>query len=218
MSIQHHPGDDLLLGHAAGQLPFGASLVLATHVESCARCQSQLRLLECTGGALLEALPLAALRPDAWERTLQAIDIGHDAPVVPVPVKGPPPLPAGAAWPRALTGCAIGRWRWVAPGMHYSRVQVPQDPGCKLFLLRIAAGKYLAQHTHSGREFTQVLHGSFHDGRAQFSAGDFDATDDRVHHQPVVQAGGECICLASVEGRVVFDGFVARQLGTWMGM
>lgn len=218
MSIQHHPGDDLLLAHAAGQLPFGASLVLASHVESCVRCQSHLRLLECAGGALLDTLPGAALRDDAWDRTLRAISATHEVPVVPVPVQGPPPLPAGTVWPRALTGCAIGRWRWIAPGMHYSRVQVPQDTSTNLFLLRIAAGKYLAQHTHSGREFTQVLHGSFHDGRAQFSAGDFDATDDRVHHQPVVQAGGECICLASVEGRVLFDGFIARHLGALMGM
>lgn len=218
MSIQHHPGDDLLLAHATGQLPFGPSLVLASHIEGCPRCQSHLQLLECAGGALLEALPAATLRADAWERTLQAIDTARGTPAPPVPVQGPPPLPAGAAWPRALTGCVIGRWRWVAPGMHYSRVQAPQDASTHLFLLRIAAGKYLPQHTHSGREFTQVLHGSFHDGRAQFAAGDFDATDQRVHHQPVVQAGGACICLASVEGRVLFDGFVARHLGALMGM
>ncbi|KQP18353.1 ChrR family anti-sigma-E factor [Pseudorhodoferax sp. Leaf267] len=216
MSIQHHPGDDLLLAQAAGQLPMGPSLVLASHVENCARCQAQLRLLEFAGGALLEALPEAGLRNDALARTLQCIDASQSVPIT--PVQGPPPLPAGTSWPRALTGCAIARWRWVAPGIHYSRVQVAQDPDANLFLLRIAAGKYLPQHTHSEREFTQVLHGSFHDGRAQFSAGDFDATDGRVHHQPVVQAGGECICLASVEGRVLFDGFFARQLGALMGM
>lgn len=218
MSIQHHPGDDLLLAQAAGQLPVGASLVLASHVEGCARCQSHLRLLEIAGGALLDDLPAATMRVDAFARTMQAIDAVSAAPALAVQVQGPPPLPAGRSWPRALMGCTIARWRWVAPGMHYSRVQVPQDPEANLFLLRIAAGKYLPQHTHSDREFTQVLHGSFHDGRAQFTAGDFDATDGLVHHQPVVQAGGECICLASVEGRVLFDGFFARKLGALMGM
>ncbi|PZP99900.1 MAG: transcriptional regulator, partial [Variovorax paradoxus] len=67
-------------------------------------------------------------------------------------------------------------------------------------------------------EFTQVLHGSFHDGRAQFSAGDFDAADTQVHHQPVVQAGSECICLASIEGQLEFDGWFARRLGALVGM
>jgi putative transcriptional regulator len=39
-----------------------------------------------------------------------------------------------------------------------------------------------------------------------------------VHHQPVVQDGCECICLAAVQGRVLFDGFIARQLGALVGM
>ncbi|WP_326532789.1 ChrR family anti-sigma-E factor [Pseudorhodoferax sp.] len=217
MSIRHHPGDDLLLAHAAGQLPTAPALVLASHVEACPRCQAQLRMLELAGGVLLEELPPAALADDALARAFQAIDAPAAAPA-PVAVRGLPPLPAGAPWPAALTGCSITRWRWMAPGMRYARVRVPHDPAANVVLLRIAAGKYLAQHTHSGRELTQVLHGSFHDGRAQFGAGDFDAADARVHHQPVVQAGGECICLASIEGRLEFDGVLARTLGAIVGM
>lgn len=217
MSIQHHPGDDLLLAHAAGQLPTAPALVLASHLEGCARCQEHVRTLELAGGVLLQDLPPAPLREDALARALQTIAAPRAEPA-PVAVQGLPPLPAGATWPRALTGCQITRWRWMAPGMHYARVRVPRDPQANLFLLRIAAGKYLAQHTHSERELTQVLHGSFHDGRAQFSAGDFDAADTQIHHQPVVQDGGSCICLASVEGRLVFDGVLARTLGVLVGM
>jgi putative transcriptional regulator len=220
MSIRHHPGDDLLLAHAAGQLPTAPALVLASHLEDCARCQAQLALLQQLGGALLDALPPAALREDALARAFSAIaaaDARVAAPA-PVPVRGLPPLPAGARWPLALAGCQITRWRWMGPGMRYARVRVPQDPQANVVLLRIAAGMYLAQHTHSGRELTQVLHGSFHDGRAQFGPGDFDATDTQVHHQPVVQAGSECICLASIEGRLVFDGALARTLGALVGM
>lgn len=216
-SIQHHPGDDLLLALAAGQLPPAPALVLSSHVEGCAHCQAQLQMLEAAGGALLEDLAPAAMHEDALARTLQAIDqLPAKAPAV--AVRGLPPLPAGAQWPRALAGCRITRWRWMAPGMRYARVRLPRHPDANVVLLRIAAGMYLAQHTHSDREFTQVLHGSFHDGRAQFSAGDFDATDAQVHHQPVVQAGSECICLASIEGKLEFDGFFARTLGAMVGM
>jgi putative transcriptional regulator len=85
-------------------------------------------------------------------------------------------------------------------------------------LLRIGAGKQLAMHTHAGVELTQVLYGRFHDGRDLFVAGDFDETDGTVHHQPEVQASGECICLAYVGGKMVFEGMLARALGAVMGM
>ena len=222
MNIHHHPGDDLLLAQAAGQLPTGPSLVLAAHVEQCAHCQERVRLGEAIGGALLDELPEAVLRPDALARTLARIDalvpVEGGSAAAPAPSSAPPPLPEGARWPRSLAGCRATRWRWIGPGMRWSRVSVPWDPAANVFLLRIAAGKYLPQHTHSELEFTQVLHGRFHDGRALFGAGDFDAADGQVRHQPVVQDGSECICLAAVQGRVLFDGVVARTLGALVGM
>jgi len=127
-------------------------------------------------------------------------------------------LPAGMAWPRSLRGSTATPWRWLGPGMRWSRVTLADDRAANVFLLRIAAGKSLPAHTHDGIELTQVLHGAFHDGRERFDAGDFDEADGSIHHQPVVEAGGECICLASVEGRVAFDGRIAQVLGALVGM
>lgn len=91
-------------------------------------------------------------------------------------------------------------------------------PDANVFLLRIAAGSCMPLHSHSGEEFTQVLHGSFDDGRAVFAEGDFDCTDSTVRHQPVVRANSECICLASVDGRLVHDGLIARLMGALIGI
>jgi len=33
-----------------------------------------------------------------------------------------------------------------------------------------------------------------------------------------VQAGGECICLAALDGRVVFDSVLAKWAGTAIGL
>ncbi|RYF81932.1 MAG: transcriptional regulator [Comamonadaceae bacterium] len=217
MTIQHHPTDDLLLAQASGHLPAGAALLVASHAQGCALCAQRLMQLQALGGALLDELPAAELRPDALSRTLAAID-ASEPDARPTPAHGLPPLPAGATWPRAMAGCTATRWRWIGPGMHFSRVTVPTDPAANVFLLRIGAGKYLPRHSHSGWEMTQILHGSFHDGRAHFGPGDFDVADHEVHHQPVVQAGSACICLAAVEGRVLFEGFIARKLGAMMGM
>lgn len=216
-TIQHHPDDELLLAHAAGSLDRGHSVVVASHVENCAHCRERVRVFEAVGGALLDELPPATMAPDALARTMAAID-ATPKPLA-VPVQAPHPvLPPGMTWPRSLAGCPATRWRWLGPGMRWSRVTLPDDPAANVFLLRIGAGKNLPMHTHSDSELTQVLYGTFHDGRALFGPGDFDEADGSFHHQPVVQAGGECICLASVRGRVLFNGVVARTLGALVGM
>ncbi|WP_077035419.1 ChrR family anti-sigma-E factor [Pelomonas sp. KK5] len=219
-TIEHHPDDAMLLDLAAGRLTAGTRRVLHSHLELCPQCREQLRALDALGGLMLDEQEPAALGEDALARTFARIDAGSPAERQ-APVKkhsAPPPLPPGARWPRALAGCRATPWRFIAPGMHWSRVSLPEDSAANVFLLRIGAGKYLPSHTHSGLELTQVLHGCFHDGRALFGPGDFDAADGEVHHQPVVQEGSACICLASVEGRLQFDGFIARLFGAMVGM
>ena len=215
--IRHHPDDELLMAHAAGRLGSGAALLLATHAESCTSCRQRLRDLDALGGALLEDAPATELRADALERALAALDRPEQIKPPSTPRRRAA-LPEGRPWPRAMDGCAIGPWRWMAPGMYFSRVGLPWDAQANVVLLRIGAGKQLAQHTHSGQEFTQILHGSFHDGRALFAAGDFDATDGEIHHQPAVEPSGECVCLAAVDGRLVFEGRVARVFGALIGL
>jgi putative transcriptional regulator len=221
MTIHHHPDDELLLTLAAGQLSRGAALVVGVHLESCDTCRRTLLQFEAAAGALLESIEPVELAPDALAKTLSAIDSlpvsARVRPKAPLPTRRPA-LPAGVAWPRSLAQCQASGWRWMGPGLRWSRLRLPDDPKAKLFLLRIQHGMNLAWHTHSGVELTQVLCGSFDDGRGQFGPGDFDAADASVHHQPVVQPGGECICLASIEGRVRFDGALASLLGSAIGM
>ncbi len=221
--IQHHPHDDMLLAHAAGNLAAGPALLVASHIEQCAVCRERMTLLEVVGGVLLDDVAPSVLAPDAFVRTLSAIDT-HQAAGPAIRVRNQkfsgafPALPAGTSWPHAFRGCAVTPWRWIGPGMRWSRVTLPHDPDANVFLLRIGAGKKLPQHTHSEVELTQVLYGSFDDGRSVFGAGDFDEADGSIHHQPVVSAQSECICLASVKGHVKFEGFIARTLGALVGM
>ena len=223
--IRHHPDDALLLALAADRLARGPAVVTAAHAERCPRCQVRLQELDAVGGMLLEAAEPAVLSPDALAQTLGRIDsmAGVPAPAQ-APVRSPgdarflATLPPGMVWPRSLRGSSTTGWRWLGPGMRWSRVTLAEDRAANVFLLRIAAGKSLPAHTHDGIELTQVLHGAFDDGRERFDDGDFDEADARIHHQPVVEAGGECICLASVEGRVAFDGRIARVFGALVGM
>ena len=219
LAIRHHPADELLLAHASGTLPAGMRAVVAVHLELCAECRHRVAQLRAVGGSLLEDQPEAALNDDALSRALARIDdLQADQPAAPRKALPPPPLPVGAVWPRALAGCSATRWRWLGPGMRWSRVTLPTAPDANVFLLRIGAGKYLPSHSHTGNELTQIIYGHFHDGRALFGPGDFDQANGDVHHQPVVQDSGECICVATLDGKLAFDGMVARWLGSMVGM
>ena len=198
--------------------------MLDSHLEACAECRTQAATLAAIGGALIDETEPVALARDAWTHTLARVD---------APVRDPDAdrgssrsstasatlrLPPGMRWPRSLRRCAVSRWRWLGPGMRYARVTSRDDPRARLFLLRIGEGRSLPRHTHTGVELTQVLYGAFDDGRAVFGPGDFDAAATDVHHQPVVRRGTECICLASVEGSLRFDGRLASAIGGWIGM
>ena len=182
-----------------------------------------LRDFDAVGGALLESLEPALLAPESLALSLARIDAarGPESRHSTYPALGTGlkvRLPHGVAWPRSMRGCTATAWRWLGPGMRWSRVTLAYDRAANVFLLRIAAGKSLPTHTHWGCELTQVLYGAFHDGRERFAAGDFDDADGSVHHEPVVELSDECICVASVEGRVAFDGRIARMLGSLIGM
>jgi putative transcriptional regulator len=217
--IHHHPTDEFLLALAAGRLAPGQALLVSVHLESCTDCRARLHALQAVGGALLEDAEPQLLAPEALARTLERIDMAAPVapPAPPRPVTGPV-LPAGVQWPASLRGCTISRWHWMGPAMRFARIALPGETAGTLWALQIGPGRSLAPHTHTRLELTQVLCGSFDDGRSVFGPGDFDATDPDVHHQPVVHAGATCVCLAYVEGHLRFEGRIAGLIGGWVGM
>lgn len=229
---RHHPDDALLTAIAAGALAPGPRLVVSAHVERCARCRARLRDYEEVGGVLLDTIEPLPLPAGALGRMLARIDaapaLAPPAAPVPAAVAAAAPadpesrwrasLPPGASWPRSLRGSSIEPWRRLGRHVRFSRVTPAGSAIANVYLLRVAAGRGLPVHGHRGGEVTVVLHGSYDDGGQRFTAGDFEAADDRTHHRPVVATDGECICLTSVEGRVAFDGPVARLVGSLFRM
>jgi putative transcriptional regulator len=216
--IRHHPGDDLLLGLAAGRLEPGPAVVVCVHLDGCGACRARLHALQALGGAMLETAEPASPAPGSWEHTLARIDGPPPPAATPLVAHPPAAWPSGVQWPSSLRGCHVSKWRWMGPDMRFARVDLPHSPEDSLLLLRIGAGRSLPRHTHRGNELTQVLCGSFDDGRATFGAGDFDAADGDVHHQPVVREGGECICIAYLDAPLRFEGRIAGMIGGLIGL
>lgn len=217
MTISHHPDDETLARFAAGRLAPAPAVVIETHASLCPTCAQTIAKLESVGGALLDAQEPVATDIDALERTLVLID----APVAATQAATRPNgavLPDGIPMPAAVRACDVGPWRWVAPGARIARVRPLADPSANLVMLRVAAGRRLPRHTHTGPELTLVLYGSFSDERGRYGVGDLDAAESEVHHQPVVDPDGECICLAVIEGRMRPDGWISRALQPFFGL
>lgn len=213
--INHHPGPELLLGFAAGTLPEGFALLVATHATMCPKCRDRIRQGESVGGALLYALEPSGISEDALSRVMAKIETGQSGSPgldrqqpAHSPMHGVP-APLRAFIPGSYDDLP---WRRVAPGI--KQIVLPLDRGgqAKTRLMRLASGIATPTHSHKGQEATIVLRGSFSDELGRFGPGDVQQADDRINHQPMADTGEDCICLAVTDAPLKFDSLVGKIL------
>lgn len=194
------------------------SVVVASHLTLCPECRGRAAAAEAVGGALLDTLPADALAPDALDRMLARLD-------EPEPLRrrrrppdrgDAPPLPAPLL---DITGPVTERsWRRLAPGIRQIEV-VPRDRrGGSVRLFRIAPGSVMPHHGHEGVELTLVLSGSYTDELGRFARGDFAETDGDTRHQPVADAGADCVCLIATEAPLRFRDLLPRLMQPFFGI
>lgn len=218
MTVSHHATEETLLRYAAGTLGAGPAIVVAAHLARCAACRAKVGQYEAVGGALLDAAEPAQLANSALSKLMARIDADGEVEAARDSGGAKPAEIGGVRLPDALNGCDIGRWRWIGPGMHMSRVGVPHAPDANLILLKVGPGRALPDHGHSGAEFTYIVSGSYTDRLGQFAPGDLADLDEHTEHQPIVDADGDCICLAALEGKMRFNGFFGRLIQPFVGI
>lgn len=219
MKIEHHPSDESLMRYAAGTLEAGPAIIVGAHVEHCPACRSRLAQAEAVGGAVLAETEPTPMSPNALARALAAIDDlpaddNNDA-------RNEATAPIvfdGVRLPNALRDASIGRWRWMGPGMRFSRIRLPHDPHANVMLLKVAPGRALPEHGHSGTEFTYIVKGSYSDETGRFGPGDLAEMGADVEHEPIVDEGEDCICLAALDGRMRFNGLIGRLVQPFYGV
>lgn len=218
MNIKHHPDDATLLAYAAGSLGEAASLVVASHLAWCPDCRTTVHCAERLGGTLIDGMQTEPVSAGMLDRCLSALD---DAPAAQTPetrtIAGDPALPAPLA--RRL-GCPISqvRWKRVAPGIQLH--DLPLSPACRgrLSLMRVATGRGVPEHGHSGSEITLVLSGSYTDRFGRFQPGDIADLDPDAEHDLRVDSAQPCICLVAADSPVRFKGIIARLLQPFIGI
>lgn len=211
MSVQHHPGQELLLAYAAGGLDAAISLILATHLSFCADCGASVALAERVGGILLDEITPVPMAADAQARTLARLDRPATPKATPASNDNTP-SPLRAYMGRDLSAV---RWRRMAPGLSY--LTLCRRGPLAVRLLRGAPGSSVGQHTHRGTEYSLVLRGGFTDTTGNYGPGDFQTASAEVKHNPVADLDGDCVILAVTTERLQFDGLIQKIVGRLFG-
>jgi putative transcriptional regulator len=215
--IRHHPPSELLMDYATGALPEPRALAVAAHVGLCDLCRAEVRRLEAVGGALVDAE--APSMPDE-ERllcaTLDRLDRPATAAVLPArPDEATRKLLPSAVWP--YVGGGVDRLEWKPVGIGVREAVLPLGrKGYRVSLLRIAAGRAVAKHTHGGEELTLVLAGGFTDGDRHYARGDFALADRSTDHRPIADPGEDCISLAVLDAPMRLTGFIGRLIAPFL--
>ncbi|MDE2583481.1 MAG: ChrR family anti-sigma-E factor [Rhodospirillales bacterium] len=208
--IRHHPAEASLFACAAGTLPTAHARVVAVHAARCPICAAGLAAAEAVGGALLDALPPASMAPDALERTLARLDA-----LAPEPA---PPQSETSASGFDLAALASGHWRRVAPGIAIMALLPRDATDSRLDLIRVAPGRALLTHGHTGPETTCVLSGAFADGTGTYAAGDCVEADLSLDHTPRALPGEDCVCLIATTHHLRPHGWLGRLVRPLLGM
>ncbi len=210
--IRHHLTDALLMGYATGTLPEAFSLVVATHVSLCDDCRAQLGAYDAVGGAVMQT-ETAMMADDSLAATLALIARGDRTPVAKPHLGGIFPTPL-----QDYVGGDLDAVKWRRMGGGVSQALLKTDGGATVRLLRIPGGTAVPDHGHRGTELTLVLQGAFRDETSRFGIGDVEVANEDLNHQPVAEAGADCICLAATDAPLRFNAMVPRLAQRFLGI
>jgi putative transcriptional regulator len=206
MTIRHHISDPLLMAYSAGHLPEAFGLVLATHLSLCDECRARLGAFDAIGGAVVSGADSVEMGDDCLAATLARI---QSAPALPAPPRRQGIFPGPLV---DYVGGDLASVKWRSLGMGVKQAILPTASDASARLLFIPAGQNVPDHGHRGTELTLVLQGAFRDETDRFGTGDLEIADEDLNHQPVAEAGMDCICLAATDAPLRFNSLLVRMV------
>lgn len=209
--MSYHPQTSMLQAYAEGILDDVSAFTVATHVESCPKCQrlvsqfeqqcgehlasSEVELIEDFDSMLSDILALEpSSEPFRVTRKPTFIDVNGKSFRLPLSL--------------SRFRDDIGEWKSYGGKVFSAPIEISDN--ARVNLMYIAEDVSIPQHTHKGLESTLVLHGGFSDEDGHYEIGDFLLKDASVKHSPFTKPGEDCLCLTVLTEPMIFTQGVAR--------
>jgi len=224
--IKLHPKRAILSSFVSGELPASLCVVVASHVELCPSCQSEVQQLteqaadDCFSSITnindMQSIEIEFTHSETDELDMDMLDsitsempelINEDS----VPVHEAEFIDVSDVsipTPRALRTLEMKPFQGLGK-LSRSRVLL-EDGALRTSLLHIEEGGSVPTHTHKGFEVTLLLQGSFEDEMGTYYAGDFIWLDGNHTHQPVTKTG--CVCLTVSNDAIHFTKGMSQLL------
>jgi len=218
--INYHPTDDILTKYVAGQYDTAYSLVLATHISGCVRCQNTIAVQQEIGGAALGDAQPVQMESSA----LDLLDRVHEPEQIELPKVTKPHETSkvfGIDVPSILSQYLDGdldniKWQRLSPSLKQHIIKVDGQASARL--LWMAPGKAVPAHGHSGEEMTMILCGGYYDGDEAFTKGDLHFADHETPHVPVAMNDGPCLVISALDSPLKFSNAIPRLLQPFLKM
>ncbi len=199
-SCQHHPGAELLLHYASGQLTGLQRLMVKLHLKACTSCEEVVNELESVGGASLESMSDANLSENAFEQLMARIQQSESDNKVTATEPNFDQLIENIFSKGTSDGL---NWHWRTK--RFAEIILPvNDESYEAKLIYFKKGMKVPRHTHRDKEMTLVLKGAFSDDSGIYQKGDYVCRTTEHEHAPVAES--DCICLAITTQPLKFTG------------
>lgn len=186
-SPRSHVPAAMISDYAAGLLPPGLSLLVASHFTSCPCCRAKAARFEALGGALLADAEPVATGPRCLEAALARIEAAERAEPCFDAHGWPLPRPLCRRLERPVRELAFTA---VAPGLEESRVD--GFPGETVAIRRAMPGAALMEPGEMPEIVGLLLSGRVEAGAASFGPGDCLVD---LPMMPRATGAGSCLCL-----------------------
>ena len=219
MRVSHHLTDETLQDYSVGSLSAPMETLVACHLTVCQHCRDRAVLADQIGGELFDQFEPVSLSQTPEQLIKQA--------ALASPIHAPQTdLSSTRTFkdvPKPLARFLSAEldeldWRRIAPGIKQVNLSEQHRSLGAFKLLHLAPGVVLSAHSHSDRELTYVVKGSYQDEIGRFKAGDIADLDGEVAHQPVVDTDEPCIALIASHSPVKYNGLFGKIMQPFVGI
>tara|TARA_Y100000590_G_scaffold466999_1_gene644277 strand:- start:272 stop:916 length:645 start_codon:yes stop_codon:yes gene_type:complete len=208
--ISKHPGFEILLDYASGNLPQAPSVIIAVHSSMCTKCSDVLNSIDIAGAALMDNLYNENLETDSIENVLSQLEQIAENPEHPEKIFESKKY--DLTIPTALQPFIPETLEWKSLSSGVKTVNLLTNDDYDLDIYKILPGYKIPKHTHKGSEFTLVFEGGYTDKDQHFGPGDFSLLDHETDHSPIADLNENCYCIVAMDNPIKLTGTFSRLL------